>query len=141
MSRDWCPAESYYWDKEISTKKTGKHFYEMELKWHYSDSDEVHEDENQKRLQEIAKDYQYLVITNPDGVKDLIKNLKNETLNNLERQVKHLCECVDNNEDIANANVDDFVKLWFVGKLDESFYYREHNDELLLDKLKEKETI
>ena len=142
MSRDFRPFESFLADK-MHFERTGKHFYELELKWTYPDSDEEHIDTKQLKLQEYAKDYKYLVITNPDGIFVMITSLQPETIKECEKQVKRLCVCIKNNEDLAKADADELVVNWFLGKLDKNFYYREDNDALLCKGLlkKEKEII
>ena len=134
MSRDWTPIESYYFDKK-HREQTGIHFYEMNLTWHMLDSNEVFEDEKSKKLQEIAKNYEYLVITNPDGVIELVEKISEKTLKDINTKIKLLCDCFDAQKDIGSENVEQFIKEWMIGKLDSGFYYREYNDELFLEEL------
>lgn len=136
MSRDWTPREAYFADKHF-WKQTGEHFYEMKLVTYIMGKETlVHPTKEEKIL---YQKYPYLAITSIDNLHKLSSNLSQDLVMELEEYVKNLCISDEGKNKFHDSNEleNEVINKWYNGELDENFYYRERNDEYLLDYLKE----
>jgi len=111
MSSEWTPMERYMHDREMVENGFG-HFYELE--YENDDVNKMH-----RELEALSGDYPYLAVAFACGIISAAQTFSPEIIALLEAHVKELCLCVDRGEDISHAKVDDFVKAWFAGELDE----------------------
>ena len=133
MSRDLTPRESFLIDR-MHFKECNEHFYEMKMDILVGD---VRTTLPTKEQLSIRRMYPNLAITNVDGLSELAKELPEDVLKDLDKQVEMLCKREAKEMQHEDVVVDENVEKWFYGKLEPS-YYREPNDEALLCYLKEK---
>lgn len=132
MSRDWTPREHLI--VEISEiEKGGKPFYEHDIKW----IDAVTKKETALFSQEevaFRKNYRlfgmiferiYSLAMAHEQSLPRITNVYAEIEMMLEEIVKEPCK--------QREGFEETVRLWYRGELDEGFYYRERNDDMLCD--------
>lgn len=133
MSKDLTPRESFFIDR-MHFKECKEHLYEMEITCYVED---VKTTLPTKEQLSIRRKYPNLAITNVDGLNNLVKELPENVVKDLDRQVEVLCKRELKESYPEDVVVDENVEKWFYGKLEPS-YYREPNDEALLYYLKEK---
>ena len=135
MSRDWTPRETYYADKQLQELGKGSLFEITEnMVWHdgNGNSKPYYSDEQMK----IKKKYKWLGnLFSP--VYDLYKKMSEHP----KYRNRILQEIEDELTVIINTNAknkDETVWLWYIGRLDEGFYYNEYNNELFYDYIMQK---
>ena len=131
MSRDWTPRELFYANKRYN-------FRNQSFVLQRSDGKEYPLGPS-KREKELYPNLSFL----GEGVLKQMKEsgLCDEDIIVFENELKTIVE----NEDIGipasnwdRTDVDESLRLtaqWFQGKLDPSFYYRERNDEIFVEKI------
>lgn len=135
MSRDWTPRESYVMNKEYH-RKNGQYLYEVPMFMKVGD-DIVREYPTKEELN-LARKYPHIAITGIDLLFQLWDSVSEETLQSLDGYLKELCE----EDTFASKSYypgykselnNEPINKWYNGELDSHFYYRERNDEYLMD--------
>lgn len=140
MSRDWTPREAYFADK-FHFQETGQHFYEMKVTTFVMGKETLVHPTKEEEI--LYKKYPYLAITSIDNLQQLFNNLSKDFLVELEKYVKDLCVLDEGKNKFHDSKEfeNKVINKWYNGQLDENFYYRERNDEYLLDYLREIELV
>lgn len=131
MSRDWTPREAYFADKYM-VERENRHFYEMVFTIGIGDKQTKFPNEETSI---IYNKFPYLAITMVDRLIFLNENINENILSELNRYVALICnkdtgeQAIFFDKSLKNKTIVD----WYNGQLDRGFYYREYNDDLLVD--------
>ena len=133
MSKDWTPREAYFFDKQ-HYEQCGTHFHQMT--WYVETDGKRVKEHPSKKMKQFASKYPYLTITAVSIVDELARIADKKLLSEMESYTKKLCESDDFKKKTHTGNLPNKVlNDWYNGKLDSWFYYREQNDQMLLDYL------
>lgn len=127
MSRDWTPRELWYAD-EMAYQTRGERLRDTKLVYVIDGKQIPIDDKQSEKIRSQYKELGFLF----DKLLKLYKELsdhpkyRNRVLNQIE---EHLELLIKQN----NGSEKDIVWLWYIGKLDKNFYYREYNDELFYE--------
>ena len=127
MSRDWTPRELWYAD-EMAYQTRGQRLRDTKLVYIIDGKQIPMEDKQSEKIRSQYKELGFLFDKLPILYKELANHPKyrNRVLQNIET---HLEELIKQN----NGRDTDTVWLWYIGRLDKNFYYREYNDELFYE--------
>ena len=144
MSRDWCPLEIYL-ARENLLEQQGEDLFEMGKRM------VIVTGEKSKPIyseEEIAfmDDYKWFGSVGRDVLMEIYRSYNDkpewdnilETLNTVEKKLDNIISHITISSDrkvSINPTMDlddDAVKKWFLGELDENFYYADWNNELFL---------
>lgn len=133
MSRDWTPREAYYFDKK-HYEQYGEHFHQMNLCIEVGGK--VVKEYPTEKEKSLAEKYPYLTYTACDMLLEMDNVVREDVLAEMEGYLKELCESDDFKNKVHTGDLsNETINKWYNGKLDSWFYYREQNDQMLLDYL------
>lgn len=138
MSRDWTPYEMWNVEKRMAAE--GHSMREAEYMFVNMLTGE-RTPLIPKEQKEIGKQYPTLSFLF-DGWYKIYTDMKNEVVRDktftLYENTLRAVICEDEDVDVVLPSTlfaYDLVKLWYFGKLDPNFYYREQNNEVLADSI------
>ena len=134
MSRDFTPLELYLVNED--RKKQGFESFE-DLKIEYVTPNGEKYPLETDEFTHYKKQYKNLGFLYVDGMRKLVDKygVNNDTLNNtfhnIEKDLTDVISCIGNKN--SDKQLNKTVEKWFLGKLDESFYYSDQNNQLFGD--------
>lgn len=134
MSRDFTPIELYLVNED--RKKRGLESFENVKIEYVTPNGEKYPLETDEFTQ-YKKQYKNLGLLYVDGMKKLVNKygIKNDTLNNtfqnIEKDLTDVISCIGSKN--SDKQLNKTVEKWFLGELDEAFYYSNQNNQLFGD--------